>query len=511
MKYTFLLLIAFLFIQCKDEEVTILDKSSLGEVEFEVTGSEEANTYFQEGLLLLHSFEFDDAAEKFIKAQELDSNFVMSYWGEAMSYNHPLWRERFSEKGIAALNKLASTKEERLAKAQTPIERDFLAAVEVLYSDGEKKEIDAAYKDEMENLYKRYPEHHEVAAFYALSLLGSSKSRKEDDHYEIGAKIVQEIIDENPQHPGALHYLIHSYDDPDHATLALDAANRYSKVAPDAEHALHMPSHIFVALGMWDEVIKSNIASYDASVARMKEKSLDNDARGYHAFKWLMYGYLQKGNFEKAKELVYDMKQYCEEKPSSKARAHYIMMKADYLTETDNWMEAFASDTVDLNELNLLVQGVEVFTHGMMGYKNGEKEKLNEAIMKLNDMKSNAETKMVFGTPKMCSGVSRNLQPPSVNEVNSVKVLECELKSFMAMLNNNEKLAEKWMKEAIKLEGDTKYIYGPPNIVKPSFELYGEWLLSKGREEEAKEQFDIVMERSPKRRLSVKGLEKLNS
>jgi len=224
-----------------------------------------------------------------------------------------------------------------------------------------------------------------------------------------------------------------------------------------------------------------------------------------------MYGYLQKGNFEKAKELVYDMKQYCEEKPSSKARAHYIMMKADYLTETDNWMEAFASDTVDLNELNLLVQGVEVFTHGMMGYKNGEKEKLNEAIMKLNDMKSNAETKMVFGTPKMCSGVSRNLQPPSVNEVNSVKVLECELKSFMAMLNNNEKLAEKWMKEAIKLEGDTKYIYGPPNIVKPSFELYGEWLLSKGREEEAKEQFDIVMERSPKRRLSVKGLEKLNS
>jgi len=173
--------------------------------------------------------------------------------------------------------------------------------------------------------------------------------------------------------------------------------------------------------------------------------------------------------------------------------------------------EDITSDTVDLNELNLLVQGVEVFTHGMMGYKNGEKEKLNEAIMKLNDMKSNAETKMVFGTPKMCSGVSRNLQPPSVNEVNSVKVLECELKSFMAMLNNNEKLAEKWMKEAIKLEGDTKYIYGPPNIVKPSFELYGEWLLSKGREEEAKEQFDIVMERSPKRRLSVKGLEKLNS
>ena len=131
----------------------------------------------------------------------------------------------------------------------------------------------------------KYPEHHEVAAFYALSLLGSSKSRKDDDNYEVGAKIAQSIISENPHHPGALHYLIHSYDDPDHATLALDAANRYSKVAPDAEHALHMPSHIFVALGMWDEVINSNIASYEASVVRMKKKELDNDARGYHAMK----------------------------------------------------------------------------------------------------------------------------------------------------------------------------------------------------------------------------------
>lgn len=511
MKIIYFLLSVFLIVQCKQEKPAVPDESNLGEVKFEVTGSAEANVYFQEGLLLLHSFEFDDAAEKFVKAQEIDSNFVMAYWGEAMSYNHPLWRERFTEKGIAALNKLAATKEERLAKAKTPIEHDFLAAVEVLYSVGDKKKLDAAYKNEMEKLYKKYPDHHEAAAFYALSLLGSSKSRKEDDHYEVGAKIVQGIIDENPQHPGALHYLIHSYDDPDHATLALDAANRYSKVAPDAEHALHMPSHIFVALGMWDEVIKSNIASYEASVVRMEEKELDNDARGYHAFKWLMYGYLQKGNFDKAKELVYDMKQYCEEKPSSKARSHYIMMKADYLTETGQWNDPIANDTVNLDKLNLLVQAVEVFTHGWLGYQNNSKEKLSAAIKELSEMQSTAESKMVFGTPKMCSGVSRNLQPPSVNEVNSVKVLEYELKSFMAMLNHDEKKAEKWMQEATELEESTTYTYGPPNIVKPSFELYGEWLVSQGRKEEALKQFDKVMERSPKRRLSIVGLDKINT
>ncbi len=511
MKYPiYFLLFTFLLIQCKSTESPVSEEVKLGKVNFEVTSTEEAAPFFQEGLLLLHSFEFDDAAEKFVQAQELDSNFVMAYWGEAMSYNHPLWRERYSDEGIAALNKLAETKEERLELAQTDIERDLLEAVEILYEAGDKKAQDEAYKNQMQKLYKKYPEHHEVAAFYALSLLGASKSRQEDDNYEIGAKIVQGIIDENPNHPGALHYLIHSYDDPDHATLALDAAHAYSQVAPDAEHALHMPSHIFVALGMWDEVINSNIASYEASVTRMKEKGLDNDARGYHAFKWLMYGYLQKGDFAKAKEMVYEMKQYAAETPSSRARAHYVMMKADYLTQTGNWADSIANDTVDIDKLNALTQGVEVFTQGMSAYHSGDKDKLNTAIDELNDMSSKGETLMVAGDAKMCSGISSYLQPPSVKEVNSIKVLEYELKAMQALINEDEKMAETWMKKATAQEEETGYTYGPPNIVKPSFEMYGEWLVSKERTEEAKAQFEKVLERAPKRRLAMLGIEKAN-
>lgn len=508
-KLLFILSIAFLFTQCKNEQVSTLPTTNLGAVEMQVTGSPEAAVYFQEGLLLLHSFEFDDAAEKFVKAQEIDTNFVMAYWGEAMSFNHPLWKERYSEDGIAALKKLAPTKEARLALAQTPLERELLETVEILYTEGDKKELDIAYKNQMEKLHQKYPEHHEVAAFYALSLLGSSKSRTADNHYEMGAKIVQGIIKENPQHPGALHYLIHSYDDPEHATLALEAANSYSKVAPDAGHALHMPSHIFVALGMWDEVIKSNIASYDASVVRMKEKKLDNDARGYHAFKWLMYGYLQKGDFKKAKELVYEMKQYCSEKPSSKARAHYIMMKADYLTESGDWTDPVAQDTVNLDKINLLTKGVQVFTKGMAGSQNGNKEDLISAITELKQMESKAAAKMVIGTPAMCSGVSRYAQPPSVDEVNSIKVLACELKASLALLNQDEATAEKWMKQAIAMEEETSYTYGPPNIVKPSFEFYGEWLVKQDRREEAAVQFEKVLERAPKRRLAVLGMEQV--
>ena len=505
---TCLLTTLLLLIQCKPKEQEVTsNENSLGEVVLQVTGSEEAMPFFTQGLLLLHSFEFEDAAEQFVKAQDLDSTFVMAYWGEAMTYNHPLWRERYTEEGSAALNKLGASSEVRLSMAKTDIEKDFLDAVEVLYSEGDKIELDIAYKEKMQSMYKKYPGNHEVAAFYALSLLGASKSRTEDDFYDRGAKIVQGIIDENPKHPGALHYLIHSYDDPDHATLALDAAHSYAQVAPDAEHALHMPSHIFVALGMWDEVIRSNIASYEASVVRMKEKEMDNDARGYHAFKWLMYGYLQKGEKDIARNMLYEMKQYATETPSSRARAHYIMMQGDYLTETGDWGDSIALHTVDLEKLNLQVQGVQYFTQGNLAYYQEDEEKLRSNIEELNRLQAKAETIMVSGNPKMCSGVSRYLQPPSKNEVNSVEVMILELEAFTAMLKGEDAKVEEHLKKAVELEETIKYSFGPPNIVKPSFEMYGEWLLKKGRLEEAMTQFEKSLERMPNRRLSVKGKE----
>lgn len=507
----FLIVLSLCFFHCKNEKVDTVEKtpeSNLGKIEIDVTGSDEAMPYFHEGLLLLHSFEFDDAGQKFAKAIELDSSFAMAAWGEAMSYNHPLWRERYTEDGIAALKKLGDTPEIRLEKAPTEFEKDMLSAVEILYAEGEKKAQDVAYKDQMEKLYKKYEGNHEVAAFYALSLLGSVKGGRDTETYEKGAGIAQSIIDENPNHPGALHYLIHSYDDPDHAKLALSAANSYSKVAPDAEHALHMPSHIYVAMGMWDEVISSNIASYEASVARMKDKNLDNDARGYHAFKWLMYGYLQKGNFEKAKEMVYDMKKYCDEKPSSKARSHFIMMQGAYLTESGNWEDSIATQTVDLKELNISTQAVQTFTQGMLAYHQKDKTAVTNAIKEISKLRSDGEARMVVGQSKTCSGVSRYKQPPTKNGVNNVKVMEMELNAVLAMLNEDDATAEKWLKEATALENETSFSFGPPNIVKPSHEFYGEWLLKNNKLKEAKSQFENQLERAPKRLLAEKGLKK---
>src|SRR6185295_15984710 len=136
----------------------------LGEINFPVHANKEAQPFFQKGLLLLHSFEFDDAAENFIKAEELDSTCVMAYWGEAMTYNHPLWRYQDYDKGKAALTKLAGTQEERAAKASVDLEKDFITAVGELYGKGSKAQRDSVYAAYMEAMYKKYPGNNEVAA-----------------------------------------------------------------------------------------------------------------------------------------------------------------------------------------------------------------------------------------------------------------------------------------------------------------------------------------------------------
>ena len=197
------------FIQC---EPTTPSVPKLGSTDIQVTGSADAMPFFRNGYLLLHSFEYEDAAEQFVKAQETDPDFVMAYWGEAMTKNHPLWKQQFTEKGMAALNKLADSPEARAAKATTQFEKDMLNGAEILFAEGEKKEKDEQYKNYMEELYKKYPENLEVASFYALSLLGAVKGGRDKEAYEKGAIIAQGVIKENPNHPGALHYLIHSYD-----------------------------------------------------------------------------------------------------------------------------------------------------------------------------------------------------------------------------------------------------------------------------------------------------------
>src|SRR5262249_13975807 len=215
--------------------------AALGRTDFPTSGSPAAQEPFLRGALLLHSFEYSDAAEAFRKAQAAQPGFAMAYWGEAMTYNHPLWSEQDRDAARRALERLAPTPAERLAKAPTPREKMYLEAVEALYGEGDRAARDRAYAEAMRRLHERFPDDLDAEAFYALALLGTTEGKRDFAVYMKAAALVEDVFAKNREHPGAAHYLIHCYDDPVHAPLGMRAARVYAGFAPAAVHALHMP------------------------------------------------------------------------------------------------------------------------------------------------------------------------------------------------------------------------------------------------------------------------------
>ncbi|TYA56032.1 tetratricopeptide repeat protein [Formosa maritima] len=500
MKNLVFILVFISIFSCKKKDVKT---DQLGVVEFQVTGNEEAQIHFEKGLLLLHSFEYEDAREEFLKAQKSDSKMAMAYWGEAMTYNHTLWGEQEYDEGYSAIEKINNLDN------ITDVEKELVAAIKILYTPKTSKiERDEAYKEYMKSLYEKHPENQELAAFYAISLLGSVPEGRNDSIYGLGAEVAKKVLKDNPEHPGALHYLIHSYDDPYHAQLAIDAANSYSKVAPDASHALHMPSHIYVALGMWDEVINSNIDSYQASLNRMKRKGLDNDARGYHAFHWLEYGYLQNGLIEEANKMVLEMEQFTKETPSNRSKVHLVFLKGTYLVESNNWQSYIADINIDVSNLNLTVQSQYYFIEGYKAFVNGATSKLDSIIEKTaqNIEKETLLVENINDGFTVCSSLSRNT-PTQTNIDESIVMLK-QLQALRFWLDNNMVETERLLKESVAEEQKLSYSYGPPVIQKPTNELYAEWLMSQNRYSDAIDQYNLTLKRATNRRLATEGKQK---
>src|SRR5688572_22009064 len=316
--------------------------AELGRVDFKASGSAAAQAPFQRGVAALHNFWYDEAADAFREAQKIDPQFVLAFWGEAMTYNHPVWGQQDQDAARAALVRLASTAEERAAKAPTEREKAWLAAVETLYGDGDKPARDRAYAEAMRRLHERFPEDPEAAIFYTLSLIGpaltggESSAGRERDLMQAAA-ILEELADRNPEHPGVLHYLIHAYDDPVHAPLGLRAARTYSQVAPAANHALHMPSHIFVQLGRWPDVAASNEAAWAASAEWVKRRRLGLEKQDFHSLSWLAYAYAQQGRLHKVEEVVDIARRLAAESDSQRIAWALEEMQARYQIETRTW------------------------------------------------------------------------------------------------------------------------------------------------------------------------------
>ena len=318
-----------------------------GNISFPNSGSADAQSSFLTGVKALHSFQFDEARLAFLEAQEIDPSFALAYWGQAMSDNHPLWRQQDIAAASEALNHLAPTLAGRLAKAPTEKEKAYLDAIEILYfTSDDKLERDIAYSAAMARMHERWPDDHEVSIFYALSLLGTV--RRTDQGFRrqaLAASISQQVFAENENHPGAAHFIIHSFDDPDHAILALPAAYVYAGIAPAAAHALHMPSHIFLQLGMWQGVVESNIDAYNAAVAINRRLKLVEGREDFHTLSWLAYANLMLGQYDRAAVNLEQARAAVKRNPGvDSIESGYLNIRGRHILETQDWSPLALAD-----------------------------------------------------------------------------------------------------------------------------------------------------------------------
>jgi tetratricopeptide (TPR) repeat protein len=450
----------------------------LGRIDFPTSGPLDAQKLFERGVLLLHSFEYRDAREAFLAAQNAAPGFAMAYWGEAMTYNEPIWFAQDADSARAALKRIP-------AKAPTEREQAYLAAVAVLYGSGKKEDRDFEYATVMRRLHEKYPDDQEAAAFYALALLGTSHRGRDFRTYMKAAAIAEAILEKNPEHPGALHYAIHAYDDPIHAPLGLRAARVYANVAPAAAHALHMPSHIFVAMGMWDEAAQSNEAAWKAS-----QKKQPVESGGYHALWWLQYAYLQQGRYAEARRVLAMMEKMTATQPQPLLRFHLAQMRAMYAIETG---EPYKSDT-DTSGLDLPARAAHLYAAGSDAMNRGGREDAERALAGLRSLKPST------GAHDSHHG---HVYP---GDVQVAAIMANQLTALLLMADGKTNEALEALKRAAAAEDKTPYEFGPPMPPKPAHELLGETLLSLGRPDLARVQFELALLRAPKRALSLLGL-----
>ena len=474
-----------------------------GQVNFANSGSPAAQADFLDGLALLHDFEYAAAAAAFRRAQDADPGFAMAYWGEAMTYNHPIWMQQDLKAARASLNKLAPTAAERRTKAKTDREKEYLDAVEILYGEGSKEERDFQYEAALARLHARYPDDVDAVAFHGLAILGTAHGGRDIATYIRAADMLEQAWKNHREHPGLLHYLIHSYDDPAHASRGLPAARIYARVAPNAAHAQHMTSHIFLALGMWTETVDANIAAIAAVDRELKSKGKAPLGCGHYP-SWLEYAYLQLGESEKAKAALSLCRTSLEAQATVDHQGHsmdpddslsgsFANMRLRYLLDSGDWSGDVAGWTLRKTAgagARLDFAFARVISEINQRHGAAAKEALAALEAVANEV-IDIETK-------------RNAADPTDRVRPEIFLLEA--RGLLAELDGDSSSAERLLRQAVGLEEKLPIAFGPPTIDKPTHELLAEFLLRRGRKEEANSEFKRALAITPGRRLAAQGL-----
>ncbi len=481
--------------------------AQLGHIDFPTSAQQPAaQAAFEEGVLLLHSFEYEDARTAFRRAGKLEPGLAMATWGEALTFYHPIWRREEPDLARAALAELGASPAERQAAAGTDLERGWLATVEALFGDGPRNARWTAYAERLAALQARYPHDVEIGAMRGLAILGTSFGRRDPRIYMRAAGVLQPLYHRHPDHPGLLHYLIHCYDDPVHAPLGLAMAQRYDRIAPDAGHALHMPSHIYVALGRWQDSILANEASFAAGDRRRERKGLGVDDRNWHACQWLAYSYLQRGRAADAAALLDQVRRDHGEDPTQRLRFHLIVMRAAHLVETDAWPGDYGVLEVAHDGLLPSTIATDHFARAMSALARGQTDDARtslETVRRLAPMQLALDA-LASSTASCCAPSGQRAE--TAEDQLAARVVTHQIEAALAAREGDTARTLAHLREACATEDAMDLDFGPPLVAKPAHEALGEMLLAHGEAREALEHFERALVRAPGRARSLLGL-----
>src|SRR5436190_46519 len=480
------------------------DLRGVGKVTFPITCAPDVQSDFARGLALLHSFFYEEARRVFTSVAERDPKCAMAQWGIAMTWWHPIWTPPTPDEmkaGTAAIDKATAL------KAPTDRERKFISALSAYYHAADtaaatkgavgqschgpvgSRDRALAYEKEMRELAKKYPDDVEAQAFYTLALLAVGYATPNDTTLSKqleAAALLEKLKAKNGNHPGITHYLIHSYDYPALAERGLTAAQIYASIAPWVPHALHMPSHIFTRLGMWEESVAANRASAEASRAYAKARQREaTESEELHALDYAVYSYLQEGEDDKAKEIVDFAATVRKTNPEMEFTAAYALaaIPARYALERNDWKAAAALAIPNVPHWSSFpfMEALIEYAHALGRAHTGDLEGAQQAIVRMRQLRD-ATTDLKFDYFK--------------------NHLDLQIKAASAWVTYGRGKKEEAV-EALRKTADAEDILGKhpvsPGALVPVREQLGGLLLELGQAKEAQKEFEAELKIYPGR------------
>jgi tetratricopeptide (TPR) repeat protein len=478
----------------KDHQHHHARPEKLGTIAFPISCAPGSQAPFARAVALLHSFWYDEAEKAFGAVAAADPSCAIAQWGVAMSLYHPIWAAptpaelRRGQEAVARARTAAGTATER--------ERDYVGAIEAYFQDADT--VDARtravrYEQAMERLHARYPDDREAAIFYSLALLGTAApADKTYANQRKAGEILNKVLPLQPDHPGVAHYLIHSFDYPPLADLALPAARSYSKIAESSPHALHMPSHIFVRLGLWDDSIRSNEDSAAAARAHV-QKTLPG-AHSFdelHAVDYLAYAFLQQGRDARARELV-DLVRRVDRLDNPNFAAAYALaaVPARYAFERGRWAEAAALEVAPASfpwTQFAFAEAITQFARAVGAARSGDPARARLAIERLDALhKAAVDAKTPYWPGQ-------------------IDIQRRAAAGWLARAERRNDEALRLLKEAVDLEVSTDKHPVTPGPVVPAREMYADLLMDLGRPVEALAEYQASLQVAPNRSYALAG------